>query len=65
MGMPVTPEKSTASIPSLPAFRIALKSSFFSVNQAKKYLQNLIKNLAKKTKGKLERALITIHRSCG
>jgi hypothetical protein len=65
MGMTATPGKSAASIPSPLAFRIALKSSFFSVNQAKKKLLLAIKNLAKKTNGQLERALITIHRSCG
>jgi hypothetical protein len=65
MGITATPEKSASSIPSQPAFQIALKSSFFSIKQAKKKLLLAIKNLAKKTNGQLERALITIHRSCG
>jgi hypothetical protein len=51
MGITATPGKSAPSIPSQPAFQIALKSSFFSIKQAKKKLLFLIKSLAKKTKG--------------
>jgi hypothetical protein len=65
MGMVPTPGIPAASIPSRQLFELRLRPAFLSVKRAKKKLFKSIKNLAKKISGYLERALITIHRSCG